>query len=208
MIFVACYLFFRPYISKKNNRRISWTFGILGTAILTLFAAVTIARWQESDLARDALILYAGEPYLEFNHFFEQFQLQQLHFQRLFPFTHYFILGRDIDLFAYREELYDTSGIYPNVFNTFIGDMMLDIGKIGMCIYTLVFATLSYLALRRKDIAIMPFYQLPIFIICLLVPLEGLFYYSFHTVRMSYYIIETFIICLLFKYSFTNKKLT
>lgn len=201
LVFVACYLFFRPHISAQLNKYIVWVFGILGLIVAGFFIAVTIARWKETELIKNALIVYAGEPYLEFCYFFDTFHLKQLHFQRLFPFTHYFILGRDIDLFKYREILYDTSGIYANVFNTFLGDMMLDIGKVGMFIYAFIYTALTTVFLHRSDKSVMPFYQLPIYIICLLVPLEGIFFYSFHTVRMSYYIIETFIICLIFRYS-------
>lgn len=202
MVFVACYLFFYPYIDRRTNKTIIIFFSIFGGLIILFFIGVTLTRWEESELAISALERYAGEPFLQFCSFFERANFVEPHFQRLFPFTHYFILGQDIDLFVYREILYDQSGIYANVFNTFLGDVMLDIGHVGMFIYAILYTLLTRWALKRNDRQLMPFYQLPIFIICLLVPLEGLFFYSFHTVRMSYYIIETFIICFIFKYSF------
>ncbi|MBR1809790.1 MAG: oligosaccharide repeat unit polymerase [Paludibacteraceae bacterium] len=200
LTFIACYLLFRPYIGKNLSKRIITIFIVLGAVVLAFFIAVTISRWKEADIIKNAVIIYAGEPYIDFCMFFDTLHTKHIHLQRLFPFTYYFILGYDTNLFAYREILYNETGIYANVFNTFLGDIMLDTGKTGMFIYTFLYATITCIALHRKDKSIMPFYQLPIYIICLLVPLEGLFFYSFHTVRMSYYIIETLIICILFRY--------
>lgn len=69
-----------------------------------------------------------------------------------------------------------------------------------MMVYVLIYHIVARLLLRRKDPQVLPFHHILIWLLLILLPLEGLFYYSFHTVRMSYYVIETILLVILFKY--------
>lgn len=198
-ILIASYLFFSPHLSARQKHIFTISGGcILGFFVLFMLA-VTVARWDFHKDMYNMLCIYTGEPYIQFCKFMDQYHNNHIHLQRLFPFTHYFLLHRNIDLNDYREVIDIESGMSIHIFYTFLGDLLVDIGRTGMILYCLVYNFLTNSFLRRKDSAEMPFYQLLIVSICMLVPLEGLFYYSFHTIRMSYYIIETAFLYLLFR---------
>lgn len=185
--------------SYKHVIRILFT-SLLGVVLL-FFTAVTAARYYNvAQYAVQMLLLYIGEPFVEFCYFWDNFHSPDISFQRIFPFTHQFILGDNIDLEIYRAHVAAKSGLFIGVFFTFLGDLLIDIGRFGMVIYVLVYYFVSRLLLRRKDPQVLPFHQILIWLLLILLPLEGLFYYSFHTVRMSYYVIETILLVVLFKY--------
>lgn len=201
-IFAACYLFFAQFMKVKHKIAIQIVFGVIGGLIIFFFVAVTLSRYNEmADVIMEMVTMYVGQPFVEFCYFWDHFHTDFISFQRLFPFTHQFILHVDMDLEVYRSKVYAQSGLFIGVFFTFLGDLLIDIGRIGMMIYVFFYHIVVRLFLRRKQEDTMPFYQILIWFICMLVPLEGLFYYSFHTVRMGYYVIETIILAALFRYN-------
>lgn len=202
-IFVACYLFFAHLIKPRHKHVIRVVFGGLGGLVLLFFAAVTAARYHDlAELAYQMLLLYIGEPFVMFCYFWDNFNGADLSFQRLLPFTHKFLMGVDIDLEIYRDRIYSQTGFFIGVFFTFLGDLLIDIGRLGMAIYVFLYHGVTRFFLRREREDVMPFYQILLWFLFILVPLEGLFYYSFHTLRMSYYVIETILLVFLFKYRF------
>lgn len=200
-VFVACYFFFSQFLKPRLRLVIQIVFLAFGSVVAAFFIAVTASRYQEiAELAYEMLALYIGQPFVFFCYFWDNFQSDMISFQRLLPFTHQFILGQDIDLDLYRNKVYSQSGLFIGVFFTFLGDLLIDITRLGMILYVFMYHGIARLLLKRKEEDTMPFYQLLIWLILLLVPLEGLFYYSFHTVRMSYYTIETILLVFLFRY--------
>lgn len=199
--FVACYLFFSPMMKASHKHAIRILFTTLFSIVLLFFAAITAARYSNvAQYAVQMLLLYIGEPFVEFCYFWDFFQSPDISFQRLLPFTHQFILGKDIDLSLYRAHVTAKSGLFIGVFFTFLGDLLIDIGRFGMMVYVILYHITTRLLLRRKDPQVMPFHQILLWLMLILLPLEGLFYYSYHTVRMSYYVIETILLVILFKY--------
>lgn len=200
-IFVACYLFFAHLLKPMYKHVIRIAFGILGSGVMLFFVAVTAARYYDmAELAYQMIMLYLGEAFVLFCYFWDNFTSDFISFQRLFPFVHKFLLGVDIDLELYRDRVFAQSGLFIGVFFTFLGDLLIDIGRLGMIIYVFIYHGVARLFLSREDESVLPFYQLLIWLLLLLVPLEGLFYYSFHTLRMSYYVLETILLIFLFKY--------
>lgn len=200
--FVACYLFFSPMMQKKHKQIIRILFSFLFGLVLLFFAAVTAARYfNVAQYAIQMLLLYIGQPFVEFCFFWDNFESSSISFQRIFPFFHQFILRYNTDLDLYRAHVEAESGLFIGVFFTFLGDLLIDIGRLGMVIYVVLYHIISRILLRREEEEeTLPFYQIPLWLMLILLPLEGLFYYSYHTVRMSYYIFETIILTILFKY--------
>lgn len=199
--FVACYCFFSPMMKSSYKHIIRILFTSVFGVILLFFVAVTAARYYNvAQYAIQMLLLYIGEPFVEFCYFWDFFQSPDMSLQRILPFTHQFILGKNIDLEIYRAHVAAKSGLFIGVFFTFLGDLLIDIGRFGMMVYVLIYHIVARLLLRRKDPQVLPFHHILIWLLLILLPLEGLFYYSFHTVRMSYYVIETILLVILFKY--------
>ena len=202
-IFVACYLFFHQFLRTRMRFFIQLVFGIVGGLVIVMFLAITASRYNEMlEYAFEMVMLYIGEPFVYFCYFWDYFQSDLISFERLMPFTHQFILGHPVDLEVYRNKVYSESGLFIGVFFTFLGDLLIDITRLGMIIYVFVYHGVARWLLRRSVPEQMPFHQILIWFILLLVPLEGLFYYSFHTVRMGYYVVETIFLVMLFKYRF------
>ena len=79
---------------------------------------------------------------------------------------------------------------------------MVDLDKIGMIMFVLLFAiAVTYLSRREEDDSI-PIYRMLLVQLLMLIPLQGIFYYSFHRVDVGYYIIGTILLSLFFKYTF------
>lgn len=201
LIVGACYFFFNQFMRPTVKLVIQILFFGFGGLIMMFFVAITVSRSAEiAELAYDMVISYLGQPFVLFCYFWDNFHSDMISFQRLLPFTHQFILGVDMDLNLYRDKVYSQSGLFIGVFFTFLGDLLIDITRLGMIIYVFVYHGFVRWMLRRKDETVMPFYHILLWLLFILVPLEGLFYYSFHTVRMGYYVIETIILVILFRY--------
>ncbi len=196
---LVTFFLFKPWI-KREQLKFLLTLSVIFVSIGVIYTTyVAISRWKETNDTAEMLLLYAGEPFLFFCDFFDNYTYYSPHWQRLFPFTHYFILKQNIDLFEYREQIESMTGMNIGIFYTFLGDIMVDIGKIGMIAYVIIFSTLTRVVTKAQTDSY-PFYRILLLMICIIVPLDGLFYYSFHTVRMSYYIIWTGILSSLFLY--------
>ena len=205
----ACYFFFNQFMKPRVRLVIQILFFGFGSVVAVFFVAVTASRYQEiAEYAYEMLIMYIGQPFVFFCYFWDNFQSDMISFQRLFPFTHQFILGVDMDLDLYRSKVYAQSGLFIGVFFTFLGDLLIDITRLGMIIYVFLYHGVVRWFLHREEEEVMPFHHILLWLLFILVPLEGLFYYSFHTVRMGYYVIETVVLVILFRYRIKlwNKK--
>lgn len=209
--FCALYIFFRPTLSKEERRKALLPFMVLGSIVALFIGAVTIARFTTKGIAGDtgsfdSLIAYSGQSFVNFNYFFCNYTVHNVRFDRIFPITNYFILHPGWNLDDYRDMIWSFSGLNIGVFFTFLGDLIVDLGHVGMIVYVLIFYVISTLICRtaNHDGTIL-LSRLLIILILLLIPLQGLFYYSYYKVNVGYYVIGSLILSWLLSHSIKTK---
>ena len=200
LAFSALYIFFRPIMSKEQRHKALMPFTIVGLVVGLFIAAVTIARFAAIDIANDSgtfdsLLTYSGQSFVNFNYFFCNYQVHDIHLDRIFPLTNYFIWHPGWNLEDYRDTIWSYSGLNIGVFFTFLGDLLIDLGHIGMIVYVLIFSLLSnYVCRRAIQDDTLPLSRMLIVLILYLMPLQGIFYYSYYKTNIGYFIVGTLII--------------
>lgn len=197
--FGAMYIICRPMFAKDQRRKALMPFAVVGAVVGVFIAAVTVARFYTAGLsedtgALDSLLAYSGQSFVNFNYFFCNYTAHGIHFDRIFPLTNYFILHPGWNLDDYRDLIWSYSGLNIGVFFTFLGDLLVDLGRNGMVIYVLIFSLLStYLCRSANQDGTILLSRLVLVVILFLIPLQGIFYYSYYKPNVSYFVIGTII---------------
>lgn len=174
---------FMPYMNKQKKIQISKYLIVVIGVILLYFLIATIARFADSDAnTQGTLLLYAGQPYLNFCYSYETYSFQTPTFDRIFPLTNS-ILSGNFDLESYRDSIMSKSGLNIGVFYTLLGDLLIDIGVIGIFVYSFIYCTISKLFIKKKCFFIS---DLLILTLLFLIPLQGVFYYSFWKKQVTF----------------------
>ncbi len=203
LLFVILYSLFHKQINKKV---LLAPIVIILSLILVYFLLITIARFGEKDSgALGGIIQYAGQPFLNFTYFFDHLIDHKPYFFRLFPLYNRY-LGDNLTLDEYRDMVTASQGFYVSVFSTFLGDIMIDIGHVGMIIYVILFYVLCRILLHRKSLETIHFSQLLLLLMLICNPLHGVFYYRYFNPMEGFYIVESVILYFLLRYTFTLKQ--
>ncbi|MEA4821015.1 MAG: O-antigen polymerase, partial [Erysipelotrichales bacterium] len=143
LFFIFTLILFRPYLSKRT-KKIIFSVSVLFFSLIGLyFAYITFGRADVlGRTTGNFLIEYVGQPYLNFCNFYENFHYKHFTLYRIFPLTSYFISGL-FDLTEYRDKVYAHSHMEINGFNTFIGDFYIDVGLLGIIVYSIVYFLIS-----------------------------------------------------------------
>jgi len=195
--FSLLYLVFRPMLDKAQRRQALLPFIVLGSVIAVFIGAVTIARFATGrpggdSGALDSVIAYSGQSFLNFNYFFCKYTAAEIHLDRIFPLTNYFIVHPGSTLTDYRDMIWSASGLFIGVFYTFLGDLLVDLGHVGMWVYVLLFSLISYLVCRTANReGTMTLSRLLVVLVLVLIPLQGIFYYSYYKVNVGYFVVGT-----------------
>lgn len=200
LAFSALYIFFRPIMNKEQRQKALMPFAIVGFVVGLFIAAVTMARFAAFDTANDtgtfdSLITYSGQSFINFNHFFCNYSTHDIHFDRILPLTNYFIWHPGWNLDDYRDMIWSYSGLNIGVFFTFLGDLMIDLGHTGMVLYVLIFSLIGNYVCRTaiKDDTI-SLSRMLVVLILYLMPLQGIFYYSYYKTNIGYFIVGTLVL--------------
>lgn len=208
--YLMCFFLFRNQMGAEQRKIIVRPFVILAGVFVLFFASVTLARFASNTLDSNtdifnSIVAYTGQPFINYNNFFNNYFCPKVSFNRIFPVSHYFIFDPDWTLDSYRDFILTKTGMNIGIFYTFLGDLMVDLDKIGMIMFVLLFAiAVTYLSRREEDDSI-PIYRMLLVQLLMLIPLQGIFYYSFHRVDVGYYIIGTILLSLFFKYSIKTR---
>ncbi len=212
LTFMLIYNLFRPLLNKKQRATAIRPFAFFGGIILLWISAITIARFA-SGVASDeedtwaSVIAYTGQSFINFNDFFCNYTAHDLNFCRIFPLSYHFFIDRNWNLWEYRDEIWSYSGMNIGVFYTFLGDLLVDLGHTGMFIYVSIFSFISIMICKdanKNGIATLG--KLMLIIMLILLPLHGLFYFSYWKIVNSYYVIGTVILYIMLNYSVKIKK--
>ena len=209
--FVALYIFFRPFMSKEQRKIARFPFLLFSGIIGIFFLAVTLARFSSVGLSNDtgafeSIIVYSGQSFVNFNYFFCNYTAHDIHFDRIFPLTNYFIIHPGWNLTDYREIIRSYSGLNIGIFYTFLGDLMVDLDHAGMIIYVLIYFVISsYLCRTASKDGSMALSRFLIILVLYLIPLQGVFYYSYYKTNVGYFVVGTLIFCFLLSHSIKSK---
>ena len=168
---------FQKYIdSEKKKQLYKYVTVIVSVIALYVFAA-TIARFASSDWGtKNSLLIYIGQPYLNFCYFYENYQnFNHFTLERIFPLSSSLING-DFNLQEYRDSIFNRTGLNIGIFYTLLGDLLVDTGLKGVFIYSTIYYLIATHYTRKNTIDLS---SLLIINILFLIPLQGVFYYSF-----------------------------
>ena len=139
---VAIYLFFKPWMDEnqtKNSKRIGIV--LLSLAILYL-GLVTTSRFEEHVYSNElsgasgGIIGYLGQNIINFAWFYDHYPAQYTSAEQIFPFTYKFIIGTPFgDAVSMQKFLTWQTGIRTGVFYSYLGAMLISVGKTGMYLY-------------------------------------------------------------------------
>ena len=179
LMFVFCWILFKPYlIESKKKYIIRFFYPILGGIGIYIFM-VTIARFAERDGgAGDSVLRYGGETFLNFCYYFENANPNVYFTDRVFPISSHMILGIDYsDTKDLRSILH---GFNVGVFPSFLGVIMLDIGKFGVLLWTLIFSFSCNIIFNKISSTTSLLSLLLIIFSLAVIPIFGIFYYYYY----------------------------
>ena len=208
--YLLCFFLFKNQMNAEQRRIVVRPFLVFAGAFVLFFASVTLARFTSNTLDSDtntlnSVIAYTGQAFINYNNFFNHYICHQISFNRIMPVSHYFVIDPGWTLKNYRAQIMSQTGMNIGVFYTFLGDLMVDLSKVGMTIFVLLFAGISTFLSRQEEDNSIPIYRMLLVQLLILIPLQGLFYYSFHRVDVGYYIIGTLLLSFFFKYTFKTR---
>ncbi|HCJ07756.1 MAG TPA: hypothetical protein DHV96_05165 [Lachnospiraceae bacterium] len=193
LFFLFCLAAFYKEFTFKRKRQVFIVLIIALIIVFRYFAFVTAGRVENSSWftsSEEFLVNYAGQPYTTFIHYFENCTWHPYNFKRLLPLTTTAIFGR-FNLTEYRSEIMSHNGVNVNGFSTFLGDIYVDIGLIGLLIYVFIFVLTvkKVMSCQKFDLARMIYLG-----IVIQIPLFGVFYYSFYRIETIVSIIVALLI--------------
>lgn len=169
-------LLFKPYLSKKTKKYSIYSFVLFMSLVFSYFAFVTVQRSLFTQGGTQGFVLsYSGMSYLKFCEFIDNMSWHPYSLERIFPFTSY-IAGTGFNLSNYRNLIESQTGLNIGIFYTFLGDIFVDVGIVGLLVFVLFYFKVTSNLLRPK---IFNFKNLCFLGVTYVIPLHGVFYYSF-----------------------------
>lgn len=196
LTFGLIYVFYRRMLTKKQKKYILKPFIIFGYLIGVFFIIVTISRFytNQQGSGDESVIVYLGQQFLQFNYFFSNYECHQITLNRIFPLTYYFLIDPTWNLTDYRWLISSQNGgIDIGVFYTFLGDLLVDIDFVGMFLYVIIYSFISSKICSNKNNTI-ELRRLILVLVLILIPLQGVFYYSYYRVDVSYFVLGSLLL--------------
>lgn len=191
---VGCYIFFRPYIGQKGRKASL----IIGTVLVGVFflylMAVTDSRFGDRDNVGDltggqaSAVGYLAQPFPMFCYMFNNFERPFLYPGVLFPFMFEMLIPGGLGgIVEWQRMVSWRTGHEIGVFYTFLGTIMLGMGKIVMVVYSFLIGWGANALLRRNKLQVANLTKSFIYILFATVTMLGLFghYYAIATRTFS-----------------------
>lgn len=191
------FIFFKRFLNRKQIKRLKIASLVILSLIFIYVIAVTTSRWDED--ANRSLLNYGGQSILNFNIFFKDYTNYKIVLERIFPFSSRFFFNSDFDLSNYKYEILSQTGFNIGIFYTFLGDLIVDLGFVGMLLFLCLFYVLTSRFLKRKKTQNLSFAQLFLLIMLINIPLQGVFYYPYWKLGNEVYIWGSIILYTAFK---------
>lgn len=177
--FYLLYSLFYRYLSVKAKRSINTAAAVMMLLIGTLFMSITISRFDEAgsqSTPLNSIWGYAGQHINNFCAMINYGGETDFLPDRIFPFTSR-LMGHPYDMVGHYEDLRKGINMLVNVFDTFGGEIYLDLGWIGYILF-FVFWIIMTLYLKSSWHEI-PFHRVFPVIILIAFFTRGLFAWPF-----------------------------
>ena len=152
LLFIMCFFLFKKYIVEKSQRIFLRRIGFVVLGVLLLyFISVSISRFGERDSgAEGGFIIYAGQSFLNFVNLWDNYNNPDFTFARVFPFFNYFF-GSNIQVSEWNDMAYLKSGMHINIFFTYLGMFLVDLGKLSVFVAVFVVNRIASCLVRRQN---------------------------------------------------------
>lgn len=204
LTFLLYLIFFRRFL-KKKQLFLLLRYGLILSIFLGLYIfLVTFSRWGDEGFL-PSLIVYTGQSFINFCYFFDTYVNREIVLDRILPIFSFFS-DKPFSLAEYRTLINENSGHNIGIFYSFLGDLIVDLGHLGMVVFVVLFYFTSMFSLRkvRRDHEI-TFSNFIIFILLVHIPLHGIFYYSYWRLDMFFYLVFSLFLVKYLKIKSTSK---
>lgn len=196
--FYMLYSFFYQYLAQNIKRKINITALCFGGLAAFLFISITISRFEDGSRdPLDSLYGYAGQHINNFCTMFVHASDSPFSLDRIFPLTSK-IMGNQFDLMEHYSNItsHIKSNIIVNVFDTFGGELYLDLGWIGYITFFILIFMLTIMI--QQNLTELKFYNIFILTIIIAFFTRGLFAWPF----TNHYTTLALMLTLFCRYSF------
>lgn len=140
MSYVALAIFFRPVLDFNKRKQINLIFYVLIAVFGIYISFVTLARYGEQDIGtNNSILVYAGQSFNNFCLFYEKLNHPKINFEKVTPLI-YSIFGSSSNV----DNSYSGT-LYTEVFATFAGLMIREIGLLGSIIYCSIYSIVVFI---------------------------------------------------------------
>lgn len=198
--FYMLYSYFYQYLAQNTKRKINITALFFGCLSFFLFISITVSRFGIGPYdPLDSLYGYAGQHLNNFCTMLVNASDSPFSIDRIFPLTSK-IMGYQFDLMEHYTYItsHIKSNIMVNVFDTFGGEIYLDLGWGGYILFFL-FMFIFTIIIQYK-LTELRFHNIFILIIIISFFCRGLFAWPFTHHYTTFALILTFFVRYLFKY--------
>lgn len=188
LFFIVSIILFYSYLGRTNKIIIFSFASVFLAVIVGYFIVVSFLRAALT--GNDYLLRYAGQSYANFCDYFDNLNWHAYTLRRVLPLSSYLLNGK-WSLAEYDIDVLNKTGMELGQFSTMMGTILIDLGVIGLLVYSLIYNRIACFVMKDRSFDITQLFWLGIII---QVPLHGVFYYSLHTVEASAAIIITLLI--------------
>lgn len=203
LMLVYCIVFFRHFFTRKVKIVLGSLVSLIAILGIVYIYAVSTARFdnRKNGGALVSVIQYTGQGYLNFCYFWENATFDRIDSEREFPLLNHYVANIDSDADR-RAERSAHQGFFISVFPTFIGDIMLDLGPLGMILWVMGYAFIGIRIIRWKDRTEYDVSEILLLFFLGSIPLFGVFYYRYFAwmIALNYVILILFWIASRYKF--------
>lgn len=133
LLFGLCYIWFKKLLISSTHKRFFWIIGgVVLVALGWYFSSVTIARFEGRDVGAEGyLIIYAGQPFLNFCNLWTNYHNPEMFWGRVFPWYNFFFDG-NMSVRAWCDKALVISKMNINIFFSVLGLFLVDLGRLGV----------------------------------------------------------------------------
>lgn len=204
--FFLLFGFFYQYLSSRLKRGISIASAIIGTVIILQMMIITISRFGDDSGEGNkvspliSLYAYAGQHVNNFCAVFNEGGDAPLQIGRILPLTNKIVNHQNFDLIQHYDNIHAKINIQANVFDTFGGELFLDLGWFG---YLVFFITLCFITqLIRYNWQELYFHRTFFIVTLIAFFTRGIFAWPFVHHYATFALFLIFTLHILFKYKF------
>lgn len=186
LMMMWCLVFFFRYMTTKQKVRMGLALTPVAVIALAYFVAVTVARFDDDRDKENnsgpvvAALQYAGQGYLNFCYFWEYGNADNPTIERILPMTSHTLFHVDSTSEQRLDRGSRDQGFFISVFGTFLGDILIDVGFVGLIVWVTAYLLLFLTFIGYRDRTEIDVGELLVLFLVVAIPLFGLFYYRYY----------------------------